>query len=76
MSKLSSAALLKVNQSAIIVGFYDDVVAMKLNSMGVLLNANITVIRKAPFGKTFYVKINQHQMLALRLEEMQQIKIA
>jgi len=69
-------AQLARQESAIIIGFTDDVIAMKLISMGVLPQAQVVLVRKAPFGKTFYIKVQDRQVMAIRKEEAKHIQIA
>jgi ferrous iron transport protein A len=53
----------------IISHFTNDQVAGKLMSMGVLPGSRIELIRKAPLGGGWYVRVDR-QMIALRKEEL------
>jgi ferrous iron transport protein A len=59
---------LKTNESAKAISFEDQALACKLTAMGVLPGAMIEMIRTAPFGAAFYVKVDGIR-LALREEE-------
>lgn len=65
---------LKVGEIATIRGFSRRDMASKLLVMGVLPGSSIEVIRKSPFGGSYYVAIDTH-FLALRLKEIQSILI-
>ena len=41
-------------------------------NLGILPNTRITLVRRAPFGKTLYIKLGNYQM-AIREEEAQTI---
>ena len=53
----------------VISHFTNDQVAGKLMSMGVLPGSRIELIRKAPLGGGWYVRVDR-QMIALRKEEL------
>ncbi|HNE30293.1 MAG: FeoA family protein [Saprospiraceae bacterium] len=59
---------LKENECARTISFDDPALAGKLTAMGVLPGAMIEMVRSAPFGKTFYIKVDGVR-LALRAEE-------
>ncbi|MCZ2101312.1 MAG: ferrous iron transport protein A [Chitinophagales bacterium] len=40
----------------------------KLMALGILPNTRVKMVRKAPFGKVFYVKLDDHQ-IAIREAE-------
>ncbi len=63
---------LKANESAQAISFTDPALAGKLTAMGVLPGAKIEMVRKAPFGDAFYVKVDGVR-LALRNEEARSI---
>ncbi len=65
---------LGVGESGIIAGFTQADLATSLLAMGVLPGSKIRVIRKAPFGRTVYVAVDQ-QNLALRQQELEAIVI-
>lgn len=53
----------------IISYFTDDQVGGKLMSMGILPGSHIELIRKAPLGGGWYVRVDR-QVIALRKEEL------
>ncbi|MBL7804924.1 MAG: ferrous iron transport protein A [Saprospiraceae bacterium] len=59
---------LKENESARAISFDDPTLAGKLTAMGVLPGALIEMVRCAPFGKAYYIKVDGVR-LALRTEE-------
>lgn len=59
---------LKKNESALALAFNDPVLAGKLTAMGVLPGATIELVRPAPFGNAYYIKVDGIR-LALREEE-------
>lgn len=59
---------LKVSESAQVIAFGDQALAGKLTAMGVRPGARISMIRLAPFGDAFYIKVDGIR-LALRTEE-------
>lgn len=59
---------LKSNESALALAFTDPALAGKLTAMGVLPGARIELVRPAPFGEAYYVKVDGVR-LALRKEE-------
>lgn len=59
---------LKLNESALTLAFTDPALAGKLTAMGVLPGVRIQLVRPAPFGKAYYVKVDGVR-LALREEE-------
>lgn len=65
---------LRPGQSGIIVILKENVYTSKLLALGMLPKSNIKMIRKAPFGKVFYVKLDNHQ-IAIREEEAKTIII-
>lgn len=65
---------LKVGESGVITGFTQADLASSLMAMGVLPGSSIRVVRKASFGKTVYIAVDQ-QKLALRQEELEAIVI-
>ncbi|MCB0654791.1 MAG: ferrous iron transport protein A [Saprospiraceae bacterium] len=50
----------------------EDPKSTKLMAMGVLPGSKVDILRKAPFGKVYYVKVDG-QRLALRQDELQNI---
>ncbi len=63
---------LKSRESAQAISFSDPVLAGKLTSMGVCPGARIEMVRKAPFGHAFYIKVDGVRF-ALRREEAESI---
>ncbi len=59
---------LKLNESALTFAFTDPALAGKLTAMGVLPGTRIELVRPAPFGKAYYIKVDGVR-LALREEE-------
>lgn len=49
---------LKRGESAIVEKFNDESLSCKLLTMGILPHAKITMVRKAPFGGAYYLKLN------------------
>ena len=50
----------------------DELIAGRMMAMGVLIGSEITMIRKAPFGGAFYVKVD-NLLIALRKTEANSI---
>lgn len=65
---------LRLGETAMIVRFDDERVASKLTSMGMMPGSDIQIVRKAPFGGGFYVKIDGVNM-ALRASEISKIVV-
>ena len=59
---------LKLNESALAIAVTDPSLAGKLTAMGVLPGTLIELVRPAPFGKAYYIKVDGVR-LALREEE-------
>jgi Fe2+ transport system protein FeoA len=59
---------LKLHESALTLAFTDPALAGKLTAMGVLPGVRIELVRPAPFGQAYYVKVDGVR-LALREEE-------
>ena len=59
---------LKANESARTLSFSDPALAGKLTAMGLLPGTRIEMVRSAPFGKAYYIKVDGIRM-ALREEE-------
>ncbi len=62
----------RTGSTAVVHGFTNDQVASKLMAMGVMPGSRIKLVRKAPFGGGFYVKVDNFN-LALRKEEAESI---
>lgn len=65
---------LRMGERAMIVRFEDECIANKLISMGMMPGAELEMVRTAPFGGGFYVKIDGIN-LALRSNEAQKIVV-
>jgi Fe2+ transport system protein FeoA len=65
---------LKANESARAIAFMDPMLASKLTAMGIRPGTLIQMVRAAPFGSTFYVKVDGIR-LALRQEEAASIHL-
>lgn len=65
---------LKAHESARTLAFSDPSLAGKLTAMGVLPGAQIEMVRPAPFGRAYYIKVDGVR-LALREEEAAAIMI-
>jgi Fe2+ transport system protein FeoA len=63
---------LRLNESALTIAFADPALASKLTAMGVLPGTRIEMVRPAPFGKAYYIKVDGVR-LALREEEASSI---
>lgn len=59
---------LKTNEIGYISSFSNDELAGKFMAMGVLPGSTIQMVRKAPFGGAYYLKIDRH-LIAVRKEE-------
>lgn len=59
---------LKQHESALTIAVTDPALAGKLTAMGVLPGTLIELVRPAPFGNAFYIKVDGIR-LALREEE-------
>ncbi len=74
MVEASNHIVLKSGFKGTIDHFSSDEIARKLMSMGVLPGESIELIRKAPFGGGWYIKVGQ-RCLALRKQELVCIKM-
>lgn len=63
------ATSLKPGQTAIIDRFINEDMAGKLLDIGVKPGAHLELVRRSPFGGSWYVKIDRHR-LALRKQEL------
>jgi Fe2+ transport system protein FeoA len=66
------ASSLRYGQEAMIVRFTDEYIENKLTSMGMMPGSMLRMIRKAPFGGGFYIKID-NTTIAIRSQELQHI---
>lgn len=58
-----------VGQRGTIVQLHNEDLAAKLLAIGVVPGSRVEVVRKAPFGGGYYIKVDQ-QYIALRKQEM------
>lgn len=65
---------LQPGQSSVITSLIENVYTSKLMALGILPRTTVKMIRKAPFGNVFYIKLENHQ-LAIRAEEAKTIII-
>jgi len=65
---------LKAHESAEAIAFSDPALAGKLTAMGVRPGTIIEMVRKAPFGQAYYIKVEGIR-LALREEEAASIML-
>jgi ferrous iron transport protein A len=61
-------SLLPIGQSAIIRGFTDEEVSLKLIELGVIPGTPVTMIRKAPFGDPIAFACSG-SLISIRLQE-------
>jgi Fe2+ transport system protein FeoA len=66
--RLRSLPDLKAHESARTISISDPALACKLTAMGVLPGSRIEMVRSAPFGNAYYVKVDGVR-IALRQEE-------
>lgn len=59
---------LQPGQSGMVVILAENSYTSKLMALGILPNTRIKMMRKAPFGKVFYIQLNSHQ-IAIRESE-------
>jgi ferrous iron transport protein A len=65
---------LKVGQYALVRQFADFEATCKLLTMGLLPNARVELIRKAPFGGALYIRMQNH-LIAMRENEAASVEI-
>ncbi len=70
----STTALITSGYTGVIASFDNDQLAGKLMAMGILPGDRIELIRKAPLGGGWYVKVGR-QCVALRKQELACIKM-
>ncbi|MEM7103635.1 MAG: FeoA family protein [Bacteroidota bacterium] len=68
MDKTKSAIDLAINEIAQIASFSNEQLAGKFMAMGVLPGSKVCMVRKAPFGGAYYLKVDRHS-IAVRKEE-------
>ena len=65
---------LKIGQSATVKSFSDENLACKLLTVGIIPDSTISLIRKAPFGGAYCIKLGQ-TYIAVRTSEAASILI-
>ena len=65
---------LEKGETAVVVKFTNELLSCKLLTLGILPDAKITMVRKAPFGGAYYLKLNGHNV-AVRANEAASIII-
>ncbi|NRB47540.1 MAG: ferrous iron transport protein A [Saprospiraceae bacterium] len=63
---------LRTNESKRISHFTNDQMASKLMSMGILPGSQVEMIRRAPMGGGWYIKVD-NKVIAMRTEEFDSI---
>jgi len=64
-----SLADFQVNQRGTVVYITNDRIGSKLMAMGIRPGSQLTLVRKAPLGSGFYVKVNSKHFIAVRKQE-------
>lgn len=59
-------------ESAYVTQLIENPFTCKLMTLGIIPQSVVTMVRKAPFGGAFYIKLDNHQM-AVRVEEAKSI---
>jgi ferrous iron transport protein A len=65
---------LRPGDSAYIAEVNENNFTCKLLNLGLLPRTKVTMVRKAPFGGAYYIKLGSHQ-LAVRIEEAASITV-
>ena len=65
---------LKKGETATVQQFVNESLSCKLLTMGIIPEAKITMVRKAPFGGAYYLKLSGHN-IAVRENEAASIII-
>ena len=73
-SKSNVSEGLNPSSNGTIYAFSNDAVANKLMSMGATIGSELQVLRPAPFGGGYYVKVNGNN-IALRRQEADCIQL-
>lgn len=73
-SSIRTLLNLKPGESAKIAVVSESSLTCKLLNLGLLPGTKVTLVRKAPFGGAFYIKLGSHQ-LAVRTEEAASITV-
>jgi Fe2+ transport system protein FeoA len=74
LNRLRTILDLKKGEVAKVERFADEALSCKLLTLGILPEAKIRMIRKAPFGGAYYLKLNGHN-IAVRENEAASIII-
>mgnify|MGYP003466452076 CR=1 FL=1 len=74
MNTRKTLATLLPGQSAYVSVLDENIYTCKLLNLGILPKTKVTMVRKAPFGGAYYIKLDHHQM-AMREEEASTIYI-
>lgn len=74
MNNRKTLANLAPGQSAFVSVLDENIYTCKLLNLGILPKTKVTMVRKAPFGGAYYIKLDHHQM-AMREEEASTIYI-
>jgi len=69
LKKKHSLDQMKVSEHGIVAAITDDRIGSKLMAMGIRPGSHITILRKAPLGSGFYVKVNSKHFIAIRKQE-------
>jgi ferrous iron transport protein A len=65
---------LKIGEVGVVKQFSDFEATCKLLTMGLVPNARVSLVRKAPFGGALYIKLEDH-MLGMRKIEAASVEI-
>ena len=71
---MATLASLKPGESAFVTLLAEGCYTCKLLNLGILPKTKVTMVRKSPFGGSFYIKLERHQ-LAMRIDEAKTIYI-
>jgi len=59
---------LPVRAPSEVVNFTDELIGGKLMAMGILPGSKITIVRKAPFGGSWYIKVDNFYLALRKIE--------
>jgi ferrous iron transport protein A len=68
LDKRNTLASLAPGQSAFVSVLDENIYTCKLLNLGILPKTKVTMVRKAPFGGAFYIKLDHHQMAIREVE--------
>ncbi len=71
----SSNIELKAGKTYTLLSFNDEKVSGKLIAMGILPGSKLTIIRKAPFGGAYYLKLDMGCFMAVSDKEMSSLNL-